>query len=98
MQTFLSNINKRLTKNIKDALEEFKTVKSNVKSEALKDIVEELGIALFGIMIDDVDRRYGGDDNGDDDNGDDDKGDDDKGDDDKGDNKYDYEESIRERE
>ena len=32
----------------KDAREEFKTVKKNVKSEALKQIVKELEQAIFG--------------------------------------------------
>ena len=35
-----------------DALEEFKTVKNNVKSEHLKDIVKELERAIFGYDYD----------------------------------------------
>ena len=35
-------------KNKKDAQEEFKTVKKNVKSEALKQIVKDLEQAIFG--------------------------------------------------
>ena len=48
IQTFLDNINSKYIKNKKDALREFKTVKSNVKSENLKDIVKELERAIFG--------------------------------------------------
>ena len=40
-------------KNKKDALEEFKTVKNNVKSENLKDIVKELERAIFEYDDDD---------------------------------------------
>ena len=42
IETFLDKITNEYIKNKKDALEEFKTVKNNVKSENLKDIVEEL--------------------------------------------------------
>ena len=42
IQTFLDNITNEHIKNKKDALEQFKTVKNNVKSENLKDIVKEL--------------------------------------------------------
>ena len=42
IKTFLDNITSEYIKNKKDALEEFKTVKNNVKSENLKDIVKEL--------------------------------------------------------
>ena len=42
IKTFLDNITNEYIKNKKDALEEFKTVKNNVKSENLKDIVKEL--------------------------------------------------------
>ena len=42
IQTFLDNIVNEHIKNKKDALEEFKTIKNNVKSENLKDIVIEL--------------------------------------------------------
>ena len=49
IQTFLDNITKEYIKNKKDALEEFKTVKNNVKS----DIVKELERAIFGYDYDD---------------------------------------------
>ena len=42
LRTFIGNINNELVKNKKDAREEFETVKKNVKSEALKQIVKEL--------------------------------------------------------
>ena len=48
LQTFIDNINNERVKNKKDAREEFKTVKKNVKSEALKQIVKELEQAIFG--------------------------------------------------
>ena len=41
-------LNNEHVKNKKDAREEFKTVKKNVKSEALKIIVKELEQAIFG--------------------------------------------------
>ena len=47
-RTFIDNINNERVKNKKDAREEFKTVKKNVKSEALKQIVKELEQAIFG--------------------------------------------------
>ena len=47
-RTFIGNINNERVKNKKDAQEEFKTVKKNVKSEALKQIVKELEQAIFG--------------------------------------------------
>ena len=53
IQTFLDNITSEYIKNKKDALEEFKTVKNNVKSENLKDIVKELERAIFGYNYDD---------------------------------------------
>ena len=53
IQTFLDNINNEFIKNKKDALEEFKTVKNNVKSENLKDTVKELERAIFGYNYDD---------------------------------------------
>ena len=53
IQTFLGNITSEHLKNKKDALEEFKIVKSNVKSENLKDVVKELERALFGYNYDD---------------------------------------------
>ena len=40
--TFIDNINNEHVKNKKDAREEFKNVKKNVKSEALKEIVKDL--------------------------------------------------------
>ena len=52
IQTFLDITNEYI-KNKKDALEEFKTVESNVKSENLKDIVKELECAIFGYNYDD---------------------------------------------
>ena len=48
LRTFIDNINNEHVKNKKDAREEFKTVKKNVKSEALKQIVKELEQAIFG--------------------------------------------------
>ena len=48
LQTFIDNINNERVKNKKDAREEFKTVKKNVRSEALKEIVKELEQAIFG--------------------------------------------------
>ena len=48
LRTFIGNINNECVKNKKDAQEEFKTVKKNVKSEALKQIVKELEQAIFG--------------------------------------------------
>ena len=41
LQTFIDNINNERVKNKKDAREEFKNVKKNVKSEALKEIVKD---------------------------------------------------------
>ena len=48
LRTFIDNINKERVKNKKDAIEEFKNVKKNVKSEALKEIVRDLEQAIFG--------------------------------------------------
>ena len=48
LRTFIDNINNERFKNKKDVREEFKTVKKNVKSEALKQIVKELERAIFG--------------------------------------------------
>ena len=53
IQTFLDNITSEYIKNKKDALEEFKTVKNNVKSEILKDIIKDLERAIFGYNYDD---------------------------------------------
>ena len=47
-RTFIGNINNECVKNKKDEQEEFKTVRKNVKSEALKQIVKELEQAIFG--------------------------------------------------
>ena len=48
LRTFIDNINNEPVKNKKDVREEFKTIKKNVKSEALKQIVKELERAIFG--------------------------------------------------
>ena len=49
IKTFLDNINnKKNIKNKKDTRKEFKTVKKNVKSKALRTIVKELEQAIFG--------------------------------------------------
>ena len=48
LRTFIDNINNERVKNKKDAREEFKIVKKNVKSEALKEVVEDLEQAIFG--------------------------------------------------
>ena len=48
IQSFLDNINNEYIKNKKDAWKEFKTIKNNVKSKNLKDIVKELELAIFG--------------------------------------------------
>ena len=47
LRTFIDNINNEHVKNKKDAREEFKNVKRNVKSEALKEIVKDLEQAIF---------------------------------------------------
>ena len=47
VRTFIDNINNEHVKNKKDAQEEFKNVKKNVKSEALKEIVKDLEQAIF---------------------------------------------------
>ena len=62
IQTFLDSITNEYIKNKKNALEEFKTIKNNVKSENLKDIVKELELAIFGYDYD-----YDDDDDDDDD-------------------------------
>ena len=51
IQNFLDNITNEYIKNKKYALEEFKTVKSNVKSENLKYVVKELEHAIFGYNL-----------------------------------------------
>ena len=48
LRTFIDNINNEHFKNKKDAQEEFKNVKNNIKSEALKEIVKDLEQAIFG--------------------------------------------------
>ena len=48
LQSFLDNINNQYIKSKKDALSEFKTVKNNVKSKNLKDIVKELERVILG--------------------------------------------------
>ena len=48
LRTFIENINNERVKNKKDTREEFKTLKKNIKSEALKQIVKELEQAIFG--------------------------------------------------
>ena len=48
LRTFIDNINNERVKNKKDAREEFKNVKKNVKNEALKEIVKDLEQAIFG--------------------------------------------------
>ena len=48
LRTFIYNINNERVKNKKDARGEFKIVKKNVKSEALKEIVKDLEQAIFG--------------------------------------------------
>ena len=48
LRTFIDNINNERVKNKKDTREEFKTLKKNIKSEALKQIVKELEQAIFG--------------------------------------------------
>ena len=53
IQNFLDNIINEYIKNKKDVLEEFKTVKNNVKSENLKDTVQEVEHAIFGDDYDD---------------------------------------------
>ena len=53
IQNFLDNITEEYIKNKKDASEEFKTVRNNVKSENLKDIVKKLEFAIFGYDYDD---------------------------------------------
>ena len=52
VQNFLDSITNNYIKNKKDALEKFKTIKNNVKSENLKDIVKKLERAIFGYDYD----------------------------------------------
>ena len=66
IQSFLDNINDEYIKNKKDALKEFKTVKDNIKSENLKDIVKELELAIIGFDDDDDDDDDDNDDDDDD--------------------------------
>ena len=66
LRTFIDNINNECGKNKKDAREEFKIVKKNVKSEALKEIVKDLEQAIFGdddidedlLDTEELDRRF----------------------------------------
>ena len=66
LRTFIDNINNECGKNKKDAREEFKIVKKNVKSEALKEIVKDLEQAIFGdddidedlLEAEELDRRF----------------------------------------
>ena len=53
IQNFLDNINEEYIKNKKDALEDFKTVKNNVKSENLRGYIKDLELAIFGYDYDD---------------------------------------------
>ena len=48
LRTFIDNVNNQHVKNKKDAREEFKTVKKNVKNEALKQTVKDLEQGIFG--------------------------------------------------
>ena len=48
LRTFIGNINNERAKKKKNAREEFKTAKKNVKSEALKQIFKELEQAISG--------------------------------------------------
>ena len=48
LRTIIDNIDNERVKKKKDAREEFKNVKKNVKSEALKEIVKDLEQAIFG--------------------------------------------------
>ena len=66
LRTFIDNTNNECGKNKKDAREEFKIVKKNVKSEALKEIVKDLEQAIFGdddidedlLEAEELDRRF----------------------------------------
>ena len=67
LPTFIDNINNEHAKNKKDAREEFKTIKKNVKSKALKQIVKDLEQAIFGynndkskeeLEAEELDRRF----------------------------------------
>ena len=48
IQDFLDDINNEYIENKADAREKFKNLKSNVKSDELKDIVKELERSIFG--------------------------------------------------
>ena len=48
LRTLIDNINNERVKNKEDAREEFRNVKKNVKSEALKEIDKDLEQAIFG--------------------------------------------------
>ena len=60
IQNFLGNITMEYIKNKKDALEEFKSVKNNVKTENVKNIVKKLERVIFGYHYDDdnEERKY----------------------------------------
>ena len=60
IQNFLDNITNEYIKNKEDSLENFKTLKNNVKSDNLKGIVRELERAIFGYDYDDdnEERKY----------------------------------------
>ena len=63
LRTFIGNINNERVKNKKDAREEFKIVKKNVKSEALKEIVKDLEKAIFRddedlLETEELDKRF----------------------------------------
>ena len=59
IQTFLDKITNEFIKNKQDALKEFKTIKNNVKSEDLKDIINNLELAIFGYgYYDDEESKY----------------------------------------
>ena len=67
LQTFIDGINNERVKHKNDAREEFKTVKKNVKSEDLKQIVKDLEQAIFGydddkseeeLEAEELDRRF----------------------------------------
>ena len=53
IQNFLDNITNEYVKNKTDALQKFKNVKNNAKSENLKDIVKELEREISGYDYDD---------------------------------------------
>ena len=61
LRTFIDNINNERVTNKKDAREEFKIVKKNVKSEALKEIVKDLEYIDIDedlLEAEELDRRF----------------------------------------